>query len=255
MSDALFELGKFKDAGKQFVLCLVVETKGSTPRKAGARMVVFEDGTIKGTIGGGSVEKQAIDQAIRVLHDRKPVKIGYQLESDLDMHCGGSMEVYFESFFPDLNLYIFGAGHVGREVGRYARDFGFAVTFIDHRGKIFQEFDSSYAHCICADYLEAANHIEYTNRDFVVITTPSHEFDELLLEKLAREKLAYLGMIGSRRKVAEARKRLLAERTLTHEQLDFVDMPIGIPFKAETPREIAISILARIIDVKNNLAL
>ncbi|MDZ4203616.1 MAG: XdhC family protein [Bacteroidales bacterium] len=252
MKDILLQLPELKQQGKAFVLCLVTEAHGSTPRKEGARMLVFDDGSIMGTIGGGSIELQAIADARDVLASGKPAKKKYKLEDDLQMHCGGSMEVYFEPFAEDLKLYIFGAGHVGREVGRYAAELGFRVVFIDHRPEIFKEFESQYAHCIASDYIQALDQLKFTPRDFVVITTPKHEYDENLLEHLAKKHLAYLGMIGSKRKVAEARKRLLSEKALTEAQLDFVDMPIGIPFNAETPREIAISIVAKLIDVKNN---
>jgi len=216
-------------------------------------MIVFGDGSTNGTIGGGAVEIQAIEYARKVLLEGKPAKQSYKLAEDLEMQCGGNMEVYFEPFFGDNKLYIFGAGHVGREVGKYAKDFGFNIIFIDHRPGIFREFDCGYATCMADEYLELLSRLEFTPRDFVVITTPSHEFDEMILERLAKRSLAYLGMIGSKRKVAEVRKRLLAKNELTKEQLDFVDMPIGLPFKAETPAEIAISILAKLIDVKNQM--
>lgn len=255
MNDILFQLPELYRQGKPFVLCLVTEAQGSTPRKEGARMIVFSDGSILGTIGGGSVEMNAIAEAKMVLENGKPCKQKYQLEEDLQMQCGGNMEIYFEPFFEELKLYIFGAGHVGREVGKFAREFGFSVIFIDHRPEIYEEFESTYAKCIVDDYLQSQSTINLTARDFVVITTPKHEYDEKLLGLLAKEQLAYLGMIGSKRKVAEARKRLLTEKALTEKQLDFVDMPIGIPFHAETPAEIAISIVAKLIDVKNNLSL
>lgn len=255
MQDILFQLPELKQKCKPFVLCLVTHTQGSTPRKTGSRMIVFSDGNIMGTIGGGSVEMQAIAEAKMVLENRKPFKKQFQLEEDLQMQCGGNMEIYFEPFFEELKLFVFGAGHVGREVGRFAREFGFSVIFIDHRPEIYKEFESAYAKCIVEDYIQSLATITFSARDFAVITTPKHEYDENLLGKLAKEKLAYLGMIGSKRKVAEARKRLLSEKALTEEQLDFVDMPIGIPFHAETPAEIAISIVAKLIDVKNNLNL
>lgn len=255
MKDILYQLPELKQQGKPFVLCLVTHTQGSTPRKAGSRMIVFSDGNIMGTIGGGSVEKQAIAEAKMVLENGKPFKKQFQLEEDLQMQCGGNMEIYFEPFFEELKIFVFGAGHVGREVGRFAREFGFSVIFIDHRPEIYKEFESAYAKCIVEDYVQSLATITFSARDFVVITTPKHEYDESLLEQLAKEKLAYLGMIGSKRKVAEVRKRLLAVKALTEEQLNFVDMPIGIPFNAETPAEIAVSIVAKLIDVKNNLNL
>lgn len=255
MKDLLFQLPEIHRQHKAFVLCIVTKTQGSTPRKEGAKMLVFSDGSIQGTIGGGSVELQAINDALKVLADGKPVKKEYQLEDDLQMHCGGNMEIYFEPFYDDLKLYIFGAGHVGREVGKMAREFGFNITFIDHRPEIYKEFESQYAQCMVSDYIGALEQIQFSSRDFVVITTPKHEYDENLLEQLAKIKLAYLGMIGSKRKVAEARKRLLNENLLNEEQLNFVNMPIGIPFNAETPAEIAVSIVAKLIDVKNTLRL
>ncbi|MBE0663897.1 MAG: XdhC family protein [Bacteroidales bacterium] len=255
MKDILYQLPELQRQGKPFVLCLVTEAQGSTPRKEGARMIVFNDGSIMGTIGGGSIEMQAIAETLLALESGKPFKKKYQLEDDLQMHCGGNMEIYFEPFFEELKLYIFGAGHVGREVGKFAREFGFSVIFIDHRSEIYKEFESAYAKCIVDDYVQSLAKINFSARDFVVITTPRHEYDENLLGKLAKEKLAYLGMIGSKRKVAEARKRLLTENILTEDQLNFVDMPIGISFYAETPAEIALSIVAKLIDVKNTLRL
>lgn len=252
MKDFLFQLGQLKEQGKTFVLCIITEAKGSTPRKEGAKMIVFDDGTISGTVGGGSIEKQVIDDALQVLRNGKPFKKNFQLEEDLQMHCGGSVEVYFEPFNKDLNLYIFGAGHVGREVGRFASELDFKVIFVDNREGIYTEFQSNYAQCITSDYFNAIDEIKFTERDFAVITTPNHEYDEQIMARMAKFDLAYVGMIGSKRKVAEARKHLLDKNVLTEEQLNSVDMPIGIPFNAETPREIAISIIAKLIDVKNS---
>ena len=215
-------------------------------------MIVFDDGSILGTIGGGSIEKQAIECALEVVKNGKPYKKRFQLETDLQMQCGGSMEVYFEPFNKDLKLFIFGAGHVGREVGRYANDLDFKVIFIDNREGIYNDFTSAYADCITSDYFQAIDANEFTSRDFAIVTTPNHEYDEQIMARLAKLNLAYVGMIGSKRKVAEARKHLLADNLLSEDELSRVDMPIGIPFHAETPREIAISIVAKLIDVKNS---
>lgn len=251
MKDIIFHLSELKDQDKPFSLCIVTEAHGSTPRKEGAKMVVFEDGSISGTVGGGSIEKQAIADALDVLKSGKPLKKKYQLEADLQMQCGGNMEIYFEPFGTNLKLYIFGAGHVGREVGRFANDLDFKVIYIDNREGIYNEFPCSYAQCITNDYIKAIDEIDFSHRDFVVITTPNHQFDEQIMAIMAKKNLAYVGMIGSMRKVAEARKRLVSNNTLTDDQLNKVDMPIGIPFNAETPREIAISIVAKLIDVRN----
>lgn len=233
------------------VLCLVVETKGSTPRKAGSRMLVFPDGSVNGSVGGGSVEREVIRIALEVMGKGIPEKRTFQLESDLEMHCGGYMEVFIEPVNPAPKLYVFGAGHIGRAIVRYARDFGFTVTVIDHREGIFR--DTLFAGCtiLNQDYFTAIGTLSFDQLTYCVIVTPKHEFDEQILGTVAHLEHAYIGMLGSERKVAVARKHFLEAGTLTEGQLDAIDMPIGIPFHAETPEEIAISILAKLIDVKN----
>jgi xanthine dehydrogenase accessory factor len=125
------------------------------------------------------------------------------------------------------------------------------VIYIDNRDGIYNEFPSSYAQCINNDYFKTIEETSFTSRDLVVITTPNHQYDEQIMAKMAKMNLAYIGMIGSKRKVAEASNRLITNNSLSQEEINRVDMPIGIPFNAETPREIAISIVAKLIDVKN----
>ncbi|HAJ99974.1 MAG TPA: hypothetical protein DCM62_08110 [Bacteroidales bacterium] len=251
MDDIIFQLHKIKEQGRPFVLCIVTDTEGSTPRKEGAKMVVFDEGHIMGTVGGGAIERKAIADAREFLKSGKPRHIHYELEEDVSMICGGRVSIYFEPIQTNLNLYIFGAGHVGREVGLYASGLGFKVHFVDNRPEIYSEFPSDYAECMAGDYLELANSIPFTPRDFGVITTQGHAFDAVLLEALAPKGLLYLGMIGSKRKVGETFAKILEGGKVSKEQLEKVNTPIGIPFHAETPREIAISIMAKIIDVKN----
>ncbi len=252
MNDILFQLTDILQQGRPFVLCMVTEASGSTPRKQGARMIVFGDGSIIGTIGGGPVELACIDHAKKVLDTAKPDKLNFKLDTDLSMQCGGNMEIYLEPFFGDSKLYIFGVGHIGREVGKLANGFGFSVIYIDHRPDIFGEFDCSYARCIGGDYVETAEKLSFNQRDYVVIATPKHDFDAETLKALAGKELAYLGMMGSKRKVAAIRKNLLENKQLNETQLAKVDMPIGIPIRCETPAEIALSIVAKLVDVKNS---
>ncbi len=251
MEEVLFQLAEYNQERKPFVLCIVIHTEGSTPRKAGAKMLVFEDGKIKGTVGGGSIEQQAISDALEVLKSGKPLYREYFLEEQLEMHCGGKMTIYFEPIKIKPNLYIFGAGHVGREVGKYATEVGFNTIFVDNRPDILKEHSIDYAEFIAYDYINAVENIEFKPTDYVVITTPNHEYDEAIMQRVARKDILYAGMIGSKRKVAEAKKRLLEQKINTEEELNRVDMPIGLPISAETPREIAFSIVAKLIDVKN----
>jgi xanthine dehydrogenase accessory factor len=235
------------------VLCIITHTSGSSPRKAGSKMIVFPDRKIIGTIGGGSIEFQAITDALEVLKSGIPFKKSYDLEDDLGMHCGGQVEVYFEAIKSLTDLYIFGAGHIGRVVARYALDFGFRITLFDERETIFTEFDASAYSCIKEDYFTAIEKAEFTENTFSVIVTPKHEYDEKIVTLLARKPFAYLGMIGSKRKVVEVKKNLAEKHGFTENEISKLDMPIGIKFNAETPEEIAVSIMAKLIDVKNTL--
>jgi xanthine dehydrogenase accessory factor len=246
------EIYRAIEENKPAILCIVTHTQGSSPRKAGAKMLVFPDKKIVGTIGGGAVEFQVIEEAIGFLKTGTPTQKFYELQDDLQMHCGGSMEVYFEPILSSPKLYIFGAGHIGRIVARYALDFGFRITLFDSRPEIFEEFDTSCFQCITDDYFTALEKAEFDENTFIVIVTPKHLYDEEILSVCAQKPNSYLGMIGSKRKVAEARTRFLREKILTEEQLNAVDMPIGIPMNAETPEEIAISIIAQLINVKNS---
>jgi xanthine dehydrogenase accessory factor len=233
-------------------LCIVIETKGSTPRKQGAKMIVFADGSIYGTIGGGSVEKEVAEKAVILIKTGKPEKCTFSLEKDLGMHCGGYMEVYIEPIIPLKKLFIFGAGHIGRALAKFAKELDFAITLFDPRENIFLDKEFSYYTCINEDYFKAIDKAVFDENTFCIIVTPKHSFDEDILAKIAKKQNAYIGMIGSTRKVELLKKRFIEEKILTKKELDKIDMPIGIKFAAETPQEIAISIIAKIIDVRNS---
>ncbi|MEI7500867.1 MAG: XdhC/CoxI family protein [Bacteroidota bacterium] len=233
-------------------LCIVIETKGSTPRKTGAKMIVFTDGSIYGSIGGGSVENEVAQMAVKLINSGKPAKVSFNLDKDLGMHCGGKMEVYIEPLHPKNKLFIFGAGHIGKSLATFAREMEFSVTLFDPREDIFKDAIFSGFNIFNKDYFKAIDEAVFDENTFIVIVTPKHISDEEILAMVARKQHAYLGMIGSARKVDLLKKRFLEENILTYEELQKIDMPIGIKFKAETPQEIAISILAKLIDVRNS---
>lgn len=252
MEDILFKITELKKSGKKAALCIIVETTGSSPRKAGSKMLVLEDGSIYGSIGGGTLEYKVIEDAQKILLENTPGKFVYELEEDLSMHCGGSAEIYIEPIIPSLRLFIFGAGHIGKALAKYAPEFGFSVILIDPRKEIIEQSDPKCVELICEDFAIAVNKLNFDRHSFIVILTPKHAYDEEVLALCAKREFAYLGMIGSKTKVALARKRLIEEKILNQRELDKVDMPIGIKFNAQTPEEIAISILAKLIDVKNS---
>jgi xanthine dehydrogenase accessory factor len=236
---------------KRGAICIVVDTRGSTPRKQGSKMIVYEDGTIFGSIGGGSVEKDVAEKAVKLMVSGKPAKCTFNLEEDLAMHCGGYMEVYIEPINPVHKLYIFGAGHVGRAVARFARELDFSVTLFDPRENIFNAPGFEGCTCINKDYFQSIDEAAFDENTYCVIVTPKHQYDEDILARLAVKPHAYLGMIGSTRKVDLLKKRFLEEKILSAGEIEMIDMPIGIKFNAETPQEIAISIVAKLIDTRN----
>lgn len=189
------------------------------------------------------------------MKSQKPLLKEYNLNTDLSMTCGGSVSVYIEPLLKPSKLYIFGAGHIGKCLAAYCPDFGFETTLIDWRSDIFEDPEKVNYKQMRKPYLEAVEQIEFDNDTYCVIVTPGHEIDEEVLAAIGKKTTAYVGLIGSKKKIATLRKLFLEENTLTEEELNNVDMPIGIKFNAITPAEITISILAKLIDVKNNRSL
>jgi len=253
MLDIFDDLKTSIEQGIPAVICIVTETTGSTPRKAGSKMLVFQDGTIKGTIGGGNIEFQAIQEAVKSISVGEPFSKHFHLEDDLKMHCGGTMQVYFEPIGCLPKLYIFGGGHIGKALAGYATGLGFKPCVFDQREGIFDAWNMPGVKARNGDFLQIIDSLVFDNNTYIAIVTHKHDFDETVLLACLPHEYAYLGMIGSKRKVAVIRKNALENHNIAKSQLDNVDMPIGIPFAAETPAEIAISIIAKMIDVKNTL--
>ncbi len=253
MQEIFNELKTVMEQGIPAMLCIVTATTGSTPRKAGSKMLVLTDGSIRGTIGGGSIEYQAIKDALALMSGSTSLSRRYHLEDDLQMHCGGTMDVYFESIGCLPRLYIFGGGHIGRALAGYAPALGFKPYVFDQREDIFASWNLPGVETLTGDYLQIIDSLNFDASTYLVIVTHNHEFDEKVLIACAPREYAYLGMIGSRRKIAEISNKALQENLLSATQLARIDMPIGLPFAAETPAEIAISIVAKMIDVKNSL--
>jgi xanthine dehydrogenase accessory factor len=253
MHEIFNDLKTVIEQGRPAVICVVTETSGSTPRKAGSKMLVFQDGTIKGTVGGGSIEFKVIQDALTIISCGSPFTKKFHLEDDLQMHCGGTMQVYFEAIGCLPKLYIFGGGHIGKALAGFAPGLGFRPYVFDQREGIFESWNMPEVETRTGDYLQIIDSLNFDANTYIVIVTHQHESDEKVLLACAPFKHAYIGMIGSKRKVAEIRKKALDNNILSAELLASVDMPIGLPFAAETPAEIAISIVAKMIDVKNTL--
>ncbi len=228
-------------------LCTVIGVDGSAPRERTARMLVYADGEIAGTIGGGNWEYRVIDAAIAAIATGKPHRVAAHLTRDLGMCCGGAMEVFIEPLALTDTLHLFGAGHVGRPLAALARDLGFDVRVYDERDDWLTEQRFPGVTRVLEDPRRGLPTL--TARDYVVIVTHSHQLDQDLLLATIEQPYAYLGMIGSRAKVAKFFVRLRAAG-LDEALFQKVCAPVGLDIGAETPEEIAVSICAELIRVR-----
>jgi xanthine dehydrogenase accessory factor len=245
------KLIQIQNSNQKAVLCTIIGIKGSTPRKAGAKMIVFENGSIEGTIGGGALEKAVISQALGVLKDREAKTVRHNLVADLAMCCGGSVELFIEPVMNNQHIYIFGAGHIGKALAKFAIDLDFSVTLIDARYDAFDNMNIPGCRIIQDHHTTAIEQLHFNENAYIVILTHDHAFDREVLALCSKREHAYIGMVGSERKVAIARKNLITSGLLSDSELENIDMPIGIEMAAKTPSEIAISILAKLIDTRN----
>lgn len=241
-------LARYEDTATPFVLATVIETGGSTPRNAGARMAITHH-AITGTIGGGAFEKRVIDDARALLDDPKRTihRLDVHLVRDLGMCCGGKMSVLLEAIEPDPPLHIYGAGHVGTALADLAHRAGFAVTVID--GRADWADPERFADPVTVIDADPEDHLRRhppPPHAYVVIVTHDHPLDEALVRRLLDAPPRYLGLIGSRGKWARFQNRYRA-RGLTDDQIARVHCPVGLDIGARTPPEIAISILAELI--------
>lgn len=240
--------------GETVALVTVVRARGSTPQRAGAKMLVFADGRTVGTIGGGCYENDAFWKARAAIASGKPALLHYELNDDFAQEnglvCGGQMDVHVDPLEPTPHLFVLGAGHVGWYLGRLAPDAGFRVHVVDDREKFASEDRFPGAERVTVapipEWLQAA---DLPPSAFVVVVTRGHTHDLDAMRALAPRDLRYLGLIGSRAKVRRIFDLLLAEG-IPPECLDRVHAPIGVDIGAVTPAEIAVSILAELIAVR-----
>lgn len=232
-------------------LCIIVDTRGSTPRKAGTKMRVFQNGKIEGSIGGGALEKKIIEDAIAQINVGSPRLFEHQLLQQHNMCCGGMVKVYIEPEMQKKHLIIFGAGHVGQELAKQALGAEFEVSVYDDREEYIQQIADEKINAQCLDFADALKQISFNENTYIAILTYRHDIDRALLRYCLRKDRAYLGFIGSQRKILVTRKMMLQEGIASEDELDKVDMPIGLNIGAETPFEIAVCIIAKMIEVKN----
>ena len=255
------------ERGEDFVIAKVVDTQGSTPRKKGACLLMKKDGTRTGTVGGGKLEAEVEKVCLETFKTKESKIYHYSLtpkdQQGLDMRCGGDADVSIEyvdaknpaSFIADFDVkataFIFGAGHVGQAVEPILRYVNFTTKVIDDRPDFAnrERFPGADEVIVIDSFLDAYQGMETDENSYIIIVTRGHAGDYDVLKQTLSKTTAYIGMIGSRNKVAEL-YRMLKEDGFRQEDLDRVYSPIGTSIFAETPEEIAISIVGEMIKVR-----
>lgn len=234
----------------RYALVTVIKINGSAPRHAGSRMLVGEDGCTFGTIGGGSLEYRTIAEALVVLNNRKSQLFSFNLRHELGMCCGGTVEVFIEPLAKTPHVFIYGAGHVGQALAKICPILDYNCTLIDEREEWIDH--PELPNVVIKKHIDAVHHATQTvfqENHFVVITTHSHKIDEEVVRTvLQKDHIPYIGMIGSKQKAFQFKSRLKSVIT-DASALDKLHCPIGLQIGAQTPPEIALSILSEIINV------
>ncbi|MGH4138999.1 XdhC family protein [Clostridium sp.] len=240
--------------GHKVALVTITDIKGSTPRKKGSIMAVWEDGSIKGSIGGGNIEYAVIEKTIECIKKDTDKEFEFQLtdEGELHMQCGGDATLFVKVFKPRPKLLIIGAGHIGVEIFKLARILDFYTVIFDDREEFANEKHFEGAdEIIVGDIGEKVSQYPIDKSTYIIIVTRGHKCDADALKVTAQSNASYIGMIGSRKKTEFVMKNLLSEG-IARESLERVYAPIGINISSEEPNEIAFGIMCEILLVKNN---
>jgi xanthine dehydrogenase accessory factor len=255
MMDLFEEIVKMRRAGQRGALATIVHTNGSIPSYESSRMLVREDGSLVGTIGGGCVEAEVWAAAKEVMQKEAPRKMIFNLNNeatyDNGLICGGTVEIFVEPILPQPVLYLFGGGHVSMALAKAAGSAGFGVGVVDDREAFANLQRFPMAQEIFTSYEEAFAKIQPNASSYLVIVTRGHKQDMRVLAWAVRTAARYVGMIGSKRKVLSVYKALEQEG-FRSDEMERVYAPMGIEIGALSPEEIAISIVAELIAVRRN---
>ncbi len=249
-------LNKAIAEGVPVVLCTVVNTKGAVPRHSGAKMLVYSDGRFEGTVGGGEVENRVLDEAMHSFEDGKTRFLSYDMidpeKGDAGI-CGGIVTVFVEPFLRLPTVVVIGAGHVGKPIVHLAKWLGFRVVVSDDREDLCNpEATPGADRYLPVLMSQIPEEMTLDSRTYLVLVTRGSDVDIEGLPALLETDVPYIGLIGSKRRWAHTQEKLL-EKGITEEALERIKCPIGVFINAETPNEIAVSILAEIIDHYNQM--
>ena len=253
--DLFEEIVKMRRAGQRAALATIVHTNGSIPSYESSRMLVREDGSISGTIGGGCVEAEVWAAAKDVMLKEAPRKMVFNLNNeasyDNGLICGGTLEVFVEPILPQPMLHLFGGGHVSMAVAKAASAAGFGVGIVDDREAFANAERFPMAADIHTSYEDAFAKIHPNASSYLLIVTRGHKEDMRVLAWAVRTEARYIGMIGSKRKVLSVYKALENDG-YKPEEFERVFAPMGMEIGALSPEEIAVSIVAELIAVRRN---
>jgi len=252
--DIYEEIVKLQREGHKGAVATIVNVRGSIPSFKSAKMLVRDDGTIAGTIGGGCVEAEVWQAAREVMASEKPRTLSFDLNQDpkydTGLVCGGTLDIFVEPILPTPLLYIFGAGHVGHELSKAAARAGFDVIVTDDRDAYAnRERFAEAKQVIAEDYDKALSGIAPNESAYIVIVTRGHRDDMRVLRWAVETKAKYIGMVGSKRKAITVFRELTKEG-LKPELFERVHSPVGLDIGAITPEEIAVAIVAELIGIR-----
>jgi xanthine dehydrogenase accessory factor len=252
--DLFEEIVRLRRAGQRCVLATIVNAKGSIPSFTSAKLLVREDGSIAGTIGGGCVEAEVWTAAREVMETNKPRRLSFTLGEDAaydqGLICGGQLEVFVEPIEPMPRAFIFGAGHISRSLSAVASLAGFDTVVIDDRASFAnRERFPDAGEVMAGEYEEIFPKLELNSSSYIVIVTRGHRDDMRILQWAVTTPARYVAMIGSKRKVISVVKEL-EKQGMPAQLFERISAPMGLDIAAQTPEEIAISVAAEMIAVR-----
>jgi xanthine dehydrogenase accessory factor len=249
--DVYEELVRLRRLGQKCALATIVQVRGSIPSYESAKILVREDGSFVGTIGGGCVEAEVWNAAREVMETEQPKQLSFNLGQDAaydnGLICGGQLDVFVEPVLPQPRAFIFGAGHISKSLSKIANMAGFGTVIVDDREAFanrerFPEASEVYA----GEYEQIFSQLEIHQASYLIIVTRGHRDDMRVLRWAITTPARYIAMVGSKRKVISVIKELEKEG-IPREAFERLFAPMGFDIGAVTPEEIAVSVVAEMI--------
>ena len=255
--DIYEEIVQLRQAGRRGAVATIVNVRGSVPSFETAKMLVRDDGSIVGTVGGGCVEAEVWQAAREVMENERPRTLTFNLNQnpkyDTGLVCGGTLDIFIEPVLPPASLYIFGAGHVALSLYNTAKMAGFDVNVIDDRETYANRERFPDAKEVIAENFDAAMaRITPNETSYIVIVTRGHHDDMRVLRWAVQTQARYIGMIGSKRKTIAIFRELVKEG-IPEQRFERVHAPVGLDIGAITPEEIAVAITAELIAARRRV--